>query len=383
MFVGAGLFGRLPDMFGRKTVFTYTIIGYSLCTFIMAFQTEAIWINFWRFFASIGIGLEQVVIVTYISELVSSRYRGRAIAIEQTLCLLAMPVVALVSWWLTPTSFMGLEGWRVVVLIGAFSAMLVWFIRRAIPESPIWLESKGRTEAARNIVDDVESRMYPSGDVPSPQDTGVDNTVRPGHDQPAKARWAALMAPSVRWLVVMMVVVNIFNTVGYYGFASWVPTLLVSKGITTVKSLQYGTIMAIAAPLAPALTLLFADKIERKFQFVTACALCSLLGVAFSMQNAPMLVIALGFLLTLNNGWLSSSYHTYQTELFPSSIRGTAVGFCYAWSRLSAVFVSYLVAYFLAHYGTTGVFTFITASMALVIFVVLVFGPRTNKFLAR
>jgi len=378
MFVGAGLLGRLPDKFGRKAVFTYALVGYSACTLIMAFQTEAVWINFWRFLAAVGIGLEQVTIVTYTSELVASRFRGRAIALTQTISFIAMPVVALVSWLLIPTSFLGLEGWRWVVILGAMGAVFIWVARRSLPESPIWLESKGLHERASAVLDQIEARVIAGGQAIA--------TAAPARQaRPvavAGSRWSAIFGKDIRGRVIMMVIVNICITVGYYGFASWVPTLLVSKGIATVKSLEYSVLMALAAPLAPLLSMLVADRLERKYQVMLSCAACALLGLAFSAQNAPAIVIAIGFLLTLNNGWMSSCYHTYQAELFPAAVRAQAVGFVYSWSRFSAVFCSYIISYLLGQYGNAGVFTFITGSMLLIVVTLFLFGPKTNKLLA-
>ncbi|SPU51635.1 MFS transporter [Bordetella trematum] len=382
MFVGAGLLGRLPDRFGRKAVFTYALIGYSVCTLVMAFQTEALWINIWRFLAAVGIGLEQVTIVTYTSELVASRYRGRAIALTQTISFVAMPVVATVSWLLIPHAFLGLEGWRWVVILGALGAVFIWVLRRALPESALWLESKGRHAEASEVLDRLESQVY--GDR-SPPPAAVSREA-PAAPPPASLdgrRWAALFGPGVRRLVLMMVVVNVCITVGYYGFASWVPTLLVSKGITTVKSLEYSLLMAVAAPLAPLLSMLVADRIERKLQVMLSCTFCAVLGLAFAAQSVPAVVIVLGFLLTLNNGWMSSSYHTYQAELFPVAIRAQAVGFVYSWSRFSAVFCAYVISYLLARYGNAGVFAFITGSMLLIVLTLWRFGPKTNRLVSR
>jgi putative MFS transporter len=381
MFVGAGLLGRLPDKYGRKAVFTYALIGYSVCTAIMAFQTDALWINFWRFLAAVGIGLEQVTIVTYAAELVASRYRGRAIALTQTISFVAMPVVAIVAWLLIPVTFLGLEGWRLVVLIGAAGAVVIWFMRRSIPESPIWLESKGRFDQAGQVMDAIEARVHGAG-TPRPEAFRPSTATRPAPVPAAGSRWAVLFSPVMRGRVLMMVLINVCITVGYYGFASWVPTLLVSKGITTIKSLEYSVLMAIAAPLAPALSMFIADRIERKFQVILSCAACALLGIAFSLQSAPGVVIAIGFLLTLNNGWMSSCYHTYQAELFPAAVRAQAVGFVYSWSRFSAIFSAYLISYFLSRYGNIGVFTFITLSMAVIVVTLLAFGPKTNRLLA-
>jgi len=382
MFVGAGLLGRLPDKYGRKAVFTWALIGYSVCTLIMAFQSEPIWINFWRFLAAVGIGLEQVTIVTYTSELVASRYRGRAIALTQVISFIAMPVVAAISWLLIPTSYLGLAGWRWVVILGASGAVVVWFMRRAVPESPIWLAEKGRVEEASAVMERIERRVTAGGFLLAPQSADILSNHQSIKIPSTHSRWAALFAPGVRERVMLMVLVNVCITVGYYGFGSWVPTLLLSKGITVTKSLEYSMLMAIAAPLAPALAMLVADKLERKTQVMLSCTCCAVLGIAFSMQSMPLVVIILGFLLTLNNGWMSASYHTYQAEMFPAVIRAQAVGFVYSWSRFSAVFCAFLISFFLSRYGVLGVFTFITLAMAIIVTVLMLFGPRTNKLLA-
>ena len=387
MFVGAALLGRLPDKYGRKVVFTYALLGYSICTFVMAFQTEALWINFWRFLACIGIGLEVVTIDIYVSELVPSRYRGRAIALTQTVLFLGLPIVALLAWLLIPISFLGLEGWRWVVIIGAIGAVLIWKIRQSIPESPIWLERQGEHEKSRAVLASIESSVFgkkgyaaANKAIPThPLDPATSFTDALIAETPSTGGWAVIFSPAMRWRVVMMVVVNICITVGYYGFASWVPTLLTAKGITITKSLEYSVLMALAAPLAPALSMLVADRFERKYQVILTCSLCALLGIAFSVQSAPAVIILIGFLLTLNNGWMSSSYHTYQAELFPTQVRAQAVGFVYSWSRFSSIFCGYIVAYLISRYGTIGVFTFITANMIVIVVTLLAFGPKTNK----
>ena len=76
---------------------------------------------------------------------------------------------------------------------------------------------------------------------------------------------------------------------------------------------------------------------------------------------------------------MSASFHTYQAELFPTRIRARAVGFVYSWSRLSAVFTSLMIGFFLRDFGVPGVFTFIGASMLVVVLSIGIFGPRTRN----
>ena len=91
----------------------------------------------------------------------------------------------------------------------------------------------------------------------------------------------------------------------------------------------------------------------------------------------PLLILC-GVLITLSNNVLSYSFHNYQSELFPTRIRARAVGFTYSLSRISTVFASFIIGYFLQAYGTKGVFGLIFFAMALVVISIAGWGPRTR-----
>ena len=83
LFIGTIACGFLADKFGRRTIFTYSLLWYCIANVIMAFQTHAFGLNLWRFISGLGIGVELVTIGTYISELAPKHIRGRAFACEQ------------------------------------------------------------------------------------------------------------------------------------------------------------------------------------------------------------------------------------------------------------------------------------------------------------
>ena len=176
----------------------------------------------------------------------------------------------------------------------------------------------------------------------------------------------------------MLVVFHFFQTIGYYGFSSWVPTLLIAAGIRTTASLQYSFIIAIFAPIGPLLLRGIADKFERKWQIVWSAICIGGFGLLFARQNQPGWLIVLGVMLTCSNNWMSVAFHAYQAELFPTRVRAQAVGFVYSWSRFSAIFTSLMIGFFLHHYGVGGVFAFIAASMLVVVLAIGIFGPRTR-----
>jgi putative MFS transporter len=176
----------------------------------------------------------------------------------------------------------------------------------------------------------------------------------------------------------MMILFNIFQTVGFYGFANWVPTLLIQQHITVTTSLLYSSIIAIAAPIGPMIGLFIADTFERRTVIVVAAAAITVCGLIFSQVSGGMLLITMGVGLTLANNIMSYSFHAYQTELFPTSIRARAVGFVYSWSRFSAIFTSFVIAGLLRQFGTTGVFVFIAVAMLIVMAAIGLMGPRTR-----
>jgi len=158
LFIGTMLFSIAADRLGRRTIFTLSLLWYTVASVIMAFQTDAFGLNLWRFISGIGVGVELVTIDTYLAELVPKSHRGRAFAINQTIQFMAVPVVAFLAWQLVPIAPFGLEGWRWVVLIGALGAVVVWWIRLRVPESPRWLATHGRLDEAEHVVADLERR---------------------------------------------------------------------------------------------------------------------------------------------------------------------------------------------------------------------------------
>lgn len=109
LFVGTFFLGFLADRFGRRAIFTYALLGYTTASVIMACQASSEGLLFWRFLAGIGIGVEVITIDAYITELVPSRMRGRAFAVNQSIMFVAVPVVAFLAWWLVPLAPYGVK----------------------------------------------------------------------------------------------------------------------------------------------------------------------------------------------------------------------------------------------------------------------------------
>jgi putative MFS transporter len=372
MWVGCLGFGFIADRLGRRSIFTFALVWYSIATVVMAFQQTTAGVDLWRFIAAIGVGLEQITIDTFLPELVPPQGRGKAFAFYQFIEFLIVPVVALLGWLLVPISPFGIDGWRWVALISATGALAAWWMRLGLPESPRWLALHGEEQRARQVMDDIEARvMRDLNGQPLPPVVVVAVPER------ADSKFSELLKAPYGKRTLVLSIFNLMQTIAFYGFSAWVPTLLIAKGIHITTSLQYAFIIALANPVGPLFGILIADRMERKWQIVWAGLCIAVFMYLFALQTDAVAIVALGVMVTLSVNWISFVFHGYQAEQYPTRIRARAVGFVYSWSRVSAAFAGLLIGFFLHKGGTLGVAMFIGAAMAVMMVTVGCFGPRT------
>jgi putative MFS transporter len=382
LFIGTIGVAFIADGLGRRKVFVGALLCYTFAALMMSVQHDPVWIVFWRVIAGIGVGAELVTIDAYVSEFVPASIRGRAFAFVQAIQYTSIPTIAFLSWQLVPIAPFGYDGWRWVVWIGCSGAVLVWLIRLGLPESPRWLIQQGRAAEAEKIITRLERRIERATGKPLPPLASEAHTVA------AKLVQARAVAPGAsedgpwspryRSRTVMLLVFNFFQSIGYYGFASWVPTLLAEKGVAFTHSLLYSFIIAVASPLGPLLAMLFADRMERKWLIAGSSAAIAVLGLIFAQQRDPEILVAMGLLMTLAGNCMTFSYRTYQAELFPTRMRARAIGLVYSASRVSAMLSGFLIGFSLRHLGVPGVFALIAGSMFVVVLTIGFFGPRSR-----
>ena len=273
MFVGTIAFGIGSDRFGRRIVFMTLLLLYSVFTLACAFAPSANWLIVLRFFAGAGIGAEIIIIDAYVSEIVPSRARGRYVAITQVVGFCAVPVAALLARVLVPTHFL-MAGWRWVVLIGSAGALLTWWFRRHLPESPRWLASRGRTAEAESVLAALESESFANLDekhlaqsLASQQKAHAASATGLGAGDDAggaaqpnsapldpaieKISFAELFRSPYLGRTVMMIAFQALQTIGFYGFANWAPTFLLKRGFSLLHSLEYTMLIAVVSPIGP------------------------------------------------------------------------------------------------------------------------------------
>ncbi len=374
MFLGTLLFSWFSDRFGRRATFTFSLLWYSAATLVMAFMSSPAALDLWRFICGLGIGVQLVTISSYITEITPKGSRGRYIALSQFISFCSVPVVAALSLLAIPHKILHLDGWRYVAMVGSGGTLFAWFLRARLPESPRWFEAHGHKESAEKTISEMEHRIASEfgGQLP-PLEPAVDETG------PQRGAWIEIWRSPYLGRTLMLTIFNAFQAIGFYGFAAWVPILLVNEGIAVTKSLTYVLVIALLNPFGSLWAMRYADALQRKWQIVVLALVIALCGLLWAQQRAALGIILFGSLITLANSWFSCILHTYQAELYPTRIRAQAVGFVYSWSRFTLIFAGFLIARALHAYGTTGVFVIVATAMLVVAVVVAILGPNSNR----
>jgi putative MFS transporter len=370
MFFGATLLGRYADRAGRRTAFLLNLGIYSGFTLLGAFSVDLTMLIVTRFLAGIGIGAELPLVDAYLSELLPARHRGRYTAWAYTIGFFGIPAAGFLARILVPRQPLGIDGWRWMFVAGSLGAAIVWAIRSKLPESPRWLESVGRTAEADAIVSRMEREAEALGPLPAPEPNEL---AQSGH-----ARFRAIFGARYRGRTLMLCVFHIFQTVGYYGFGTLVPTVLAAKGYSIVTSLTFTSLTFIGYPVGSALSLPVVERVDRRWLIVGSAALMSVFGLALGYASAPGVILTMGFFYTATSNVFSNALHIFQVEIFPTFARATAAGTAYGLSRLSTGAMPFVLVPVLDRWGPGAMFAVIAAALWIVILDITLFAPKTT-----
>ena len=373
LFVGTFFLGFLADRFGRRSIFTWALLGYSAASVLMACQTTSGGVLLWRFIAGIGIGVEIITIDAYITELVPSWMRGRAFAVNQAVMFTAVPIVAALAWWLVPLSPYGIEGWRWVVLIGAAASMVIWVLRllragkpalagaswpnRGSGQDPArcWNPRPARPARPGKIADTAPARAATSD--------RLCRSVQAALSVAGRAVHGVQSLPGLRLLRFRQLGADAAGREGHHGDQE--PAIFLHRRLRL--SDRAAARRELCRPLRAQMDHLRRVRRDHRVR-----------ASLFAQLTLPALLILCGVLLTAANMTMSYAYHAYQTEVFPTSVRARASGLVYSMSRVSAMFSGFIVAYMLREGGVSGVFGLITAAMVVVIVAIATFGPNVR-----
>jgi putative MFS transporter len=366
MMIGSFMTGFLGDGYGRRFTYQANLLIFGLASIAAAFAPNMTVLIVLRFIIGIGLGAENVVGYSTMTEFVPARSRGRWLGLVAVFVVTGLPVASLIGWLVIPAF-----GWRVMFLIGGVGGLIVWQLRKKLPESPRWLESVGRDEEAEAVLQAIEAEAGASGPLPPPQ------PLPPSLPQ---LGFGALFRPPL--LVNLMVgctCLIVINTL-LYGFVTWLPTFFVSQGLSISTSFSSSFMMSLGAPVGSAIGALLADRWGRRPMIIGASAIAAAFGLLFPLITDPVLLQITGFALTIPIYVLVALlFGMYIPELFPTEVRLRASGICNTFGRGSTIVTPFLVVMLFQMGGVTAVLRLMIGLLFLQIIVVAVFGVESAR----
>jgi putative MFS transporter len=369
MTLGSLITGFVGDKYGRRFTYQINLLIFGLASLAAAFAQDMPQLIICRFVQGLGLGAEIVVGYSTLTEFVPPATRGRWLAFMAFLTVCGFPVTAILGYLIIPT-----WGWRPMFIIAGIGSLIVWYLRKNLPESPRWLESQGRTAEAEALMQAIEQEA--SGGKPLPP------LVVPAPVAQVSAS-DMLKPPLLQRLIVGSWVLITINTL-IFGFVIFLPQFFLRQGLTIANSLAYTLVLSIASLVGCALGAYLSDAIGRRASIIGASVVTILAGYIYARFDAasdPAIVLSVGFVLIVAIYVQTAIlFGVYTPELFPTEIRLRANGICNTLGRGATVVSPFIVGSLMASYQLPGVVWLMIALVVVQIAVVWAWGvePRNR-----
>ncbi len=325
--LGGILFGNLADRFGRKTVLSWTILVYSVGTFLCGFADGVWWLLVFRVVTGLGVGGEWATGQTLVAETFPPGMRARFAAVMQTGAPLGIAVAALVGGFVEPAlarAYGEVWGWRGCFFLSLLPALLVVVIRRAMPESDVWLARRSRQQ------------------------------------RPERGQLRELVTvPRLRRLFLLGLVLALTDMSAYWFTYSWLPKYLYDQlGFSMARSGLWMLVTQAGGFLGYLSFGVVADWRGRRVAYTSFSVLWALglLAITWfwgSLTVVPGLSLLFMFLVGFGTGNFSG-YGPIFSEIFPTRVRNTAMGTAFNLARGVQFFTPLVITRVARHWGLGG-----------------------------
>ena len=368
MMLGSFATGFLGDRYGRRFTYQFNLLMFGLASLAAAASPNMTFLIACRFIMGVGLGAENVVGYSTMTEFVPARSRGKWLGFTTVCVVTGLPIALLLASVIIPAF-----GWRAMFVLGGIGALIVWYMRKSLPESPRWLEATGRLQEAEALMQAIEKEASQGQPLPAP---AAASTATVSSDV------ATLFAPPLlsRMIVGSICLITI-NTL-LYGFVTWLPVFFIKQGLSIATSFGYSLLMALGAPVGSAIGALTADHWGRKPTIIGASLISVVLGVIYPMISDPVLLPAIGFALTVPIYVLVALlFGVYIPELFPTEVRLRASGIVNTLGRGATIVTPFMVVALFEARGISGVMALMIGLLVVQIVAVWAFGiePRNRS----
>lgn len=365
MMVGSFGTGFLGDRYGRRFTYQFNLLLFGLSSLAAAFAPTMTILIACRFLMGVGLGAENVVGYSTLTEFVPAKSRGKWLGMMAVCVVTGLPAALLVASFVVPAF-----GWRAMFILGGIGGLVVWYLRKNLPESPRWLEAIGRKDEAEALMQSIEREAAQGKPLPAP---AVAPAVAPSGDL------ATLFTqPLLSRMIVGSVCLITINTL-LYGFVTWLPVFFVKQGLSIATSFSYALLMALGAPVGSAIGALTADRWGRKPTIIGSSLIAVVLGIIYPMISDPIMLPAIGFLLTIPIYVLVALlFGIYIPELFPTEVRLRASGIVNTLGRGATIVTPFLVVILFEARGVAGVMALMIGLLIVQIITVAALGIETR-----
>ncbi len=359
MTIGALLAGFLGDAYGRRFSYQTNLLIFGIASLAAAAAPTMDWLIAARFLMGLGLGAEIVVGYSTLTEFVPPAKRGKWLSFMAMIVVCGLPATTLLGSLIIPYF-----GWRPLFALAGVGALVVWQMRKAMPESPRWLEGKGRVAEAEQVMRSIEF------------EAGVKEAPALAPAQPMRSAvvgdlFGRKLFPR---MVVGSIVLIVINTL-IFGFVTWLPTFFVQQGLTLTRSFAYTIMISLAAPIGCALGAYLSDRAGRKPTIIGASVVAIIFGALYPYTADPLFLVPTGFgLLLAIYVLVALLYGVYTPELFPTEVRLRANGICNMLGRGATIVSPFIVVALFKAYGVGGVTGFMIALLIIQIIAVAGWG---------
>ncbi len=345
MTLGSLITGFIGDKYGRRFTYQINLLIFGLASLAAAFAQDMPQLIICRFVQGLGLGAEIVVGYSTLTEFVPPASRGRWLSFMAFLTVCGFPVTAILGYLIIPT-----WGWRPMFVIAGLGSLVVWYLRKNLPESPRWLEAQGRSAEAEALMQGIEKDVAArAGALPAPAIAAP---------MPQLSAASMFKPPILQRLLVGSWALITINTL-IFGFVIFLPQFFLRQGLTITNSLGYTVVLAAASLVGCALGAYLSDSIGRRRSIIAGSVLTIVAGWIYARFNAgsdPATVLSVGAVLIVAI-YIQTAllFGVYTPELFPTEIRLRANGICNTLGRGATVVSPFVVGFLMVNYGLPGV----------------------------
>ncbi len=333
MLVGAWVWGRLSDLKGRKIGFISTVAIDSVFGLLSAFAPSFGWLVILRALTGFGVGGTLPVDYSIFAEYLPVEKRGRYLVLLESFWALGTVVAAGLAWLVVPRL-----GWRPLLAISALPGLIIFFIRRNIPESPRYLLVNGQSEAAEAVLHQVARE----NGRPLPE-------FKLAPLQPRrKTQVSDLWQPALQRTTLLLWVIWFSISLGYYGVFTWLPAFFKAQGMAMLPVYQNTFLLAAAQIPGYFSAAWLVEKWGRRKTLSFYLVASGLFTFLFAAVSGLNWMVAMGVWMSFFTLGAWGALYAFTPEVYPTSLRGTGMGAASGMTRIAGAIAPSLGALLIA-----------------------------------